>query len=105
MNQEIQNSTLLNKIKGNIMFYDINNQNDSIFLINDDSNANCINQNNINNYTQKKVEKGINQDDLPKFKKYDKSDLKFKEFVPKDNLFYCFLAEVNRPSYRAISYL
>ena len=64
-----------------------------------------INQNKSNNYVQVQVDSEINPDDLPKFKKYNKSDLKFKEFVPKDNLFYCFLAEVNRPSYRAISYL
>ncbi|KAK8850155.1 hypothetical protein M9Y10_018275 [Tritrichomonas musculus] len=34
---------------------------------------------------------------LPKFKEYTKSDIVFKKFVPKKNLFYCFSAEVFEP--------
>ena len=30
---------------------------------------------------------------IPKFKAYSKNDLEFKEFLPKDRLFYLFLSE------------
>lgn len=45
----------------------------------------------------------INSINFPEFKKYNKNDLQFKEFVPKDKLEYLFLAELNEPNYRMIT--
>ncbi|KAK8834690.1 hypothetical protein M9Y10_018312 [Tritrichomonas musculus] len=49
------------------------------------------------------VEKEINPDDLPIFNKYNKNDLDFKEFQPKEKLFYCFFAETQVPNSQMVN--
>lgn len=51
-----------------------------------------------------KNESKVDMCQFPKFNKYVKNDLKFNEFVPKDNLFYLFFAELNEPNYRMVNY-
>lgn len=47
--------------------------------------------------------KQINIITLPKFIHYKEDDLKFKEFVPKNNLYYCFFAEICEPNEKLLN--
>lgn len=84
--QFIQNSKFKIDSNEKVMFYNINKEDTEI--VPKESNQ---------------VEKEINPDDLPIFNKYNKNDLDFKEFQPKEKLFYCFFAETQVPNSQMIN--
>lgn len=106
--EKIKNQNLLNSQFQTSPNSNTNNSNDKFHFtpldLQYDSNSNDNLVNSQPNATPKDKSKSTTENEqkpsisLPTFNDYKNSGIRFKSFIPKENLFYCFLAEINKPS-------